>query len=892
MNRRVILLLFLLAGTLLYRGLDFYLDFFSDHVRPGISTDIQNGQLIVGAMAATDLAGRPSPAAAAGLKLKDELHAIYNASGQGGAIHSKADYSDVLRTIRAEESWSLVIARDGKEQKIVIAPQQPDHAYFRRFGLKYLVPLVTIATAFFIGFMKPKDDNAFLACLLFLSFSSLFWAFFEMYPKGFAEPLELFHRSLNAFSIFLFALFFLRFPSPSVIDRKAPWLKYALLIGTVLSWSLEISSVIAAYHSLASYESLDRMMQKFDLFPRVLALGTMGIGLLSLVLNTIGAKSPNEKRRMSILLGGTAIGVLPLIVLMCFIKLKDLQPPLWAIVVVVISLSLFPLSFVYVVLKHRVLGIRLIVRRGLQYALVSRGYKLIEASFIFLVLYLISNPILMHWFPNISPFGIAIYSVFVTLAVTSALPKINRPIMLAIDRRFFRDAYNAQQILTDLSRAVSQMAAQPERLMETVADRISDSLHSDQTAIFVRASLRSVSGSNGGAMILSREMNDGDYRCIHYKTKHPSIRVDPQQNLLLPENAVLARHLKDVSAEPEAMEIFLDDPKSWSKSLVRVDPQTRSLQKERDLFERLNTRLIVPLVNNNRVLGFFSLGEKLSEEAYSKEDKELLLTVAQQTAIALDYVQLIEQAKEQEKLRREIEIAQQVQAQLFPQQQPVMKTLDYTGLCKSARGVGGDYYDFLPLGEGKLGIALGDISGKGISAALLMASLQALLRSHAPLHMSQVDALVSDINRLMCSSTARGKYATFFYGFYDDVHRTLTYLNAGHIPPMLFRVDAGTEPMRLKTGGMVVGMFPEAKYQMETVQMQPGDILFLYSDGVSEAMNATEEEFGEERIVSLIGQNRNLPTMQLRELILAQTAEFVGAASQHDDFTFVAARVI
>jgi phosphoserine phosphatase RsbU/P len=304
----------------------------------------------------------------------------------------------------------------------------------------------------------------------------------------------------------------------------------------------------------------------------------------------------------------------------------------------------------------------------------------------------------------------------------------------------------------------------------------------------------------------------------------------------------------------------------------------------------LNTKLILPLLTGNKLLGFLSLGEKLSEEPYSKEDKELLLAVAQQTAIALDYAQLIQQVTEQEKLKREIEIAKQVQAQLFPQTLPRMQSLDYTGMCRAARGVGGDYYDFLLITPGKLGIALGDISGKGISAALLMASLQALLRSHAPSRMDQVAALAGDINRLMQSSAAPGKYATFFYALYHEEQQTFTYVNAGHIPPVIFHAT-GTVT-RLGTGGMVIGMFADAKYCQETVSLQPGDIFLSFSDGVTEAMNAQEEEYGEEALCKLISENRDLSADRMRELIVEKTDEFVAGAPQHDDFTLVIAKVL
>jgi len=299
--------------------------------------------------------------------------------------------------------------------------------------------------------------------------------------------------------------------------------------------------------------------------------------------------------------------------------------------------------------------------------------------------------------------------------------------------------------------------------------------------------------------------------------------------------------------------------------------------------------LILPLRAGGRTLGLIALGEKLSEEPYSKEDRKLLMTVAQQAAIAVDYSTLISQVAEQERMRREIEIARQVQAQLFPQMFPVIEGFQYTGYCRAARGVGGDYYDFLGL-DPLLGIALGDISGKGISAALLMAQLQALLRSHAPSHEKNLDQMFLIMNRLMCSSTAPGKYATFFYGVFDRTSNSLDYVNAGHLPPMLFRSNG--EVLRLQTGGPVMGILPEAQYESDHVQLQSGDLLVIYSDGVSEATNPQEEEFGEDRLTELISTCKERTPEEITKIVLDALERFVSVAPQHDDITLVVARLL
>jgi sigma-B regulation protein RsbU (phosphoserine phosphatase) len=314
------------------------------------------------------------------------------------------------------------------------------------------------------------------------------------------------------------------------------------------------------------------------------------------------------------------------------------------------------------------------------------------------------------------------------------------------------------------------------------------------------------------------------------------------------------------------------------------------VESEKHIFRQLNTQLIVPMVTSKQLVGFLTLGEKPSEEPYSKEEKELVLGIAYQMAVAIDYSQQTDRITEQEKLRREIEIAKQVQTQLFPQRVPGMKTLDYTGVCKAAREVGGDYYDFMEIGPGRLGFVVADISGKGISAALLMASLQALLRSHAALHGDRAELLVWDINRLMHSSTANGKYASLFYGFYDDLSRLLAYVNAGHLPPILYRKDGSV--VRLRTGGMVVGMMPDTAYHQEIIKLEPGDILLIFSDGITEAMNMKDQEFGEERLMNLIAPLANASASEISDSILRSIADYVGTAPQHDDSTLVVIKAV
>jgi sigma-B regulation protein RsbU (phosphoserine phosphatase) len=229
-----------------------------------------------------------------------------------------------------------------------------------------------------------------------------------------------------------------------------------------------------------------------------------------------------------------------------------------------------------------------------------------------------------------------------------------------------------------------------------------------------------------------------------------------------------------------------------------------------------------------------------------------------------------------------------VQERLFPQTLPPIDGIDYAGACRPALGVGGDYYDFLALPGGQLGIAIGDVSGKGIAAALTMASLQASLRGEATRMTNDLATVVSNVNRLVYEASSANRYATFFYAQYNPASRQLTYVNAGHNPPMLFHRSAGEWQMsRLETGGTVVGLLESFPYDQGVVTIAPDDVFVAYTDGISEAMNAADEEWGEEKMMESIRCCNGLKASEMIARIMQDADAFVAGAKQHDDMTLV-----
>jgi serine phosphatase RsbU (regulator of sigma subunit)/predicted enzyme related to lactoylglutathione lyase len=245
-----------------------------------------------------------------------------------------------------------------------------------------------------------------------------------------------------------------------------------------------------------------------------------------------------------------------------------------------------------------------------------------------------------------------------------------------------------------------------------------------------------------------------------------------------------------------------------------------------------------------------------------------------------------ERLEAERRTARELEIARQVQARLFPQRIPESRTLELAGACIQARQVGGDYYDYLDLGGGLLGLALADIAGKGIAGALLMANLQANLRSQWASASDKPQRFLQSVNRLFLENTASADYATLFFAEYDDKTRRLRYANCGHLPALLLRSDNTLE--RLSSTSTVLGLFEEWDCSLEERQLFPGDTLLLYTDGATEAVNNAEEEFAEQGLVEALRRHRGLPSHELIDAIVQEVSAF-SHGEQQDDITLIVA---
>jgi len=304
--------------------------------------------------------------------------------------------------------------------------------------------------------------------------------------------------------------------------------------------------------------------------------------------------------------------------------------------------------------------------------------------------------------------------------------------------------------------------------------------------------------------------------------------------------------------------------------------------------ENLSTFLVVPLKSQEELIGCIGLSKKITRFRYSYEDITLLGVLANQMVVAMDNARLYQESLEKQRLEEELSLARQIQIGLLPKSCPNAETFEFSALMQPARQVGGDYYDFLQTESGSIGIAIADASGKGIPAALLMSLVHASLRAEVKNKLSP-PVVISNINQLIFSSTTSEKFATMFYGELNPYEKKLCYCNAGHNYPLVVHEDGAVE--FLERGGLILGAFPEAEYEVGEVVLRKNDTLLFYSDGLTENFNANDEEFGEERLLNLLVENRFLGVEELKQKVMQEVIDFSGGAPPYDDFTIVVLKI-
>ena len=326
------------------------------------------------------------------------------------------------------------------------------------------------------------------------------------------------------------------------------------------------------------------------------------------------------------------------------------------------------------------------------------------------------------------------------------------------------------------------------------------------------------------------------------------------------------------------------------KPLIINDFSKEELFKERQATDKkISSILSVPLMCKGKLIGVVNLFNKKAEGEFSSDDQRLLSIIASQSAQVIENARLYKEEKQLRQFEQELEMARAIQNKLLPKENPEIEGFDIAGVSYAAKEVGGDYFDFIELGNNRWGIALGDVSGKGIPAALLMSTLQATLRNQALTISSLIDC-ITKANKFLYLNTDANKFVTLFCGVLDSKSKKFNYVNAGHNFP--FHLDKKGEFRDLNIGGLILGIMADCQFEEGNVQLHPDEIIVIYSDGVSEADNELDEMFGDKRLKEIVWQNKHLSSQQIISRIYDGIKEFTGPIRQEDDITLIVIKTI
>lgn len=771
-----------------------------------------------------------SPNLEAGLERGDRILSL-----DGEILINVGHYNYLLRSDPSLAPRVMEIVRSGESRTITVASvPQPNWVLSRRVAVSFVAYTFLVVGLLVYARRWDTLGTLFLvncALIAFLLTIRPVWGGPRVWILG-----EVTYDALTLLLPTTFLHFFLVFPERSPHPRWLLRIRRWLYLVPVLLMVLTLTSVflrVRGAESFAGVMSLTTGLSSLYLF-------LFMVTALIIFIRAYFTSQKAVKEKIRFVIFGVLLGVVPFTLT---ILLKEFFPS-WDFrydYLSLIFLSFISISFGYAILKHGVLDLRIVVRRSLVYTILS--------AFIIALYYST-----VRWFGDIVAERFAINQFILTLIPAVVIAIVFAPlrsrIQTWVDRHFYREEIRFQETVPDFSRELSQQI-KAQDVIRILGERLQETLHPQSLRVYGRE-------DSEEPFLLTWDLIKGD---------------SPPPPSLAP-GSTLEEHFGRVH-RALVVEFLSDD---WG--FRRLDRASRIfLQGNR-------ASIVAPLGSHGKVTGLLSLGEKRSGKVYTETEVGLLETLVDHAAIAMENAEMHDRAIRQEALKQELAVAHEMQANLLPKSLPSYPGVDLFGKMESSAEVGGDFFDYRDFGHGRIGIAIGDVSGKGIPGAMVMASLNASFRTVATEGRGPAEVLAF-LNRKLREQGDEKRFVTFFYGILDLKNRTFVYANGGHPPPILFH--GGRRVTRLQRGGLLLGVKERSEYQEGVLRIPRQSTLIFYTDGIIEERDDGGRFYGEEGVVNFYWNGgKKLPAASIVEHLFRDVLEFGG--TQQDDMTVIVAR--
>jgi len=789
-------------------------------------TGIQHYNLVIRAVEAS------SPNREAGLAPGDRILRV-------NGVHPRNinHYASLVASDRALRPLVFTIERGDSTFPVEVScSMQPARHVSGKFSL--LIVGLTFILAGLVVITKRPDILGMLFTLNCFIFS-----FLMTERPVTAVPLfhivgELLYDFLFIFLPAFFLHFFLLFPGREIErgTRRARLLGFLYLPPTILSLS---TFVLALWqYSGGTDTRLGRMIDALNALVVVYWVVYVVLSL-AVFIRTYIVSEKVQRLKLRIVILGVALGIVPITVLMLITQFRATgEVParyLWSF-----CLSFMPISFAYAILKHDAFDLGIVLRKSLVYAILLVFVVALYYTFVTAI-----GQELKRIFGAQASIVTGMAIILAALAIVPA----RSGIQTIVDRAFYRSRKIFQDEVISFSRHIQYLLSL-EDVSAFVTKAMLTTFHAESSHLFLR---------EGGGNFTLRES------------------APPEKGIRLtsfPSGIDLITLMREERL-PLMLEYF---DRLWIKNnLDRIS---------RELITMAQASVAVPLLEQDELLGFVLVARKSSGKPYTRSDAEVLELLGERSAVALMNIRLCRDSIEKERLDEELRLASDIQTRLLPESPPPLRGATLVGGIETSREVGGDFYDYLELDPGKIGIAVADVSGKGIPAALLMTTLQASFRAEA-LKSSSPAAVVTALNRSLYERSDPEKFATLFYAVYEDASGIVNYSNAGSYPPFILTADGRIN--RLQSGGVLIGVEAASDYREGIVKLRPGDLLVIYTDGFIDQESADGEPFGEQRLIEFFRNNLHLSVSGMIEKLFATAIAF-GQSNLKDDMTVVLLR--